>query len=167
LAENRSFSGSGRARGASKPPREVGGEAPHLFGWFSKPPGAAQTPKRQMFSQIQKPPLVKRRRSRCSLVRPCRTSVVFLNTAAVELPRHRPPLNRVGHELAPPHVSFVFLNDEDLGARSCGRVDLGGLTRQHQRDLWTEWRSSIWEVRMKLLYLKKRLKISVLARAAV
>jgi len=65
------------------------------------------------------------------------------------------------------HVGFVFLNEEDLGARSCGRVDLGRLTRQHQRDLWTEWRSSIWEVRVKLLYLKKRLKISVLARAAV
>jgi len=31
LAENRSFSGSGRPRGALKPNKKVGGEAPHLF----------------------------------------------------------------------------------------------------------------------------------------
>ena len=34
LAESRSFSGSGRPRGALQPSEKVGGFAPHLFGWF-------------------------------------------------------------------------------------------------------------------------------------
>ena len=52
LAENRSFLGSGRPRGALKPSKEVGGDAPQLSWMVSKPPGAAQTPK------IQNPPLL-------------------------------------------------------------------------------------------------------------
>ena len=38
LAENRSFSGSGRSR-ALKPSKEVGGFAPHRLGWFKAPRG--------------------------------------------------------------------------------------------------------------------------------
>ena len=34
LVEHRSVSGSGRPRGALKPSKEVGGEAPYIFGWF-------------------------------------------------------------------------------------------------------------------------------------
>ncbi len=34
LIENLSFWGSGRALGAVEPSKKVGGEAPHLFGWF-------------------------------------------------------------------------------------------------------------------------------------
>jgi len=49
LAENRSFSGSGRPRRAFKPSKTVGGFAPHPFRWFKSPPGAVQIPKATFF----------------------------------------------------------------------------------------------------------------------
>ena len=46
------FSGSGLPRVALKPSKEVGGFAPHLFGWFESPQGQPRPRKRQIFSQI-------------------------------------------------------------------------------------------------------------------
>jgi len=58
LAESRSFSGSGRPRWALKPSEKAGGFAPHLFGWFQRPPGPPRPRNRPIFSQIQNPPLL-------------------------------------------------------------------------------------------------------------
>ena len=48
----------GRPRGASKPSKDVGGEAPHLFRWFKSRPGLPRPRKRPIFNQIQNPPLL-------------------------------------------------------------------------------------------------------------
>ena len=59
LAENRSFSGSGRSRGAIKTIQKGGGLRPTHFWMVLKPPGAAQTPKTTEFQPKSKPPSAK------------------------------------------------------------------------------------------------------------
>ena len=56
LAENRSFSGSGRPLGSFEPSKKLGSEAAHLLGWFYSTPGPPTPRKRQIFSQIPNPP---------------------------------------------------------------------------------------------------------------
>jgi len=56
LAENRSFSGSGRPRGGCKNIQRAGGRSPPPHWMVSKPPGAAQTPKPTDFQPNPKPP---------------------------------------------------------------------------------------------------------------
>ena len=60
LAENLSFSGSGRPRVALKPSKKVGGgEAPHFIGRFQSPCGPPRPRKRPFVSQIPHPPSAK------------------------------------------------------------------------------------------------------------
>ena len=59
MAQNRSFSGCGRPRGALKPSKEVGGETPHLIlDSLKSHPGPPGPRRRPIFSQIQNPPLL-------------------------------------------------------------------------------------------------------------